>query len=74
VSIQQEVESLANGFKGTEPRHVAAELAAHPLRGLVLSHHRGQEVDYLGYFRKNHLKQYPLTQLPTRNASVDFDG
>jgi RNA ligase len=74
VSIQQEVESIASGFKGAEPRLIAAELATHPLRGLVLSHHRGQEVDYLTYFRKNHLKQYPLTPLPTRNASVDFDG
>lgn len=74
VSIQQEVEGLAISLKGEESRVVAQKLADHPLRGLVLNVHQGKNVDYLTHFKKHHLKTYPLTQLPTRDAEVDFHG
>lgn len=74
LSIQEEVETLASRYAGAHPKVVAHELATHPLRGLVLQLHRDLPVDYLTHFRKHHVKQYPLTQLPTRNINVDFDG
>lgn len=74
VSIQQEVEEVAGSLKGETSRVVAQKLADHPLRGLVLSVHQGKPVDYLTHFKKYHLKGYPLTQIPTREAEVDFHG
>lgn len=72
--IRHEVDELVAQYHGKTPKEMALACKSHPLFGLAIQQHRGNEPDYLEYFRKSRLKEYSLRQLPMRPVEVDFSG
>ena len=58
---------------GYTPKEMALEFKDDELFGQIMRVFRGQEINWLEWFRKNHIKSFPLDVIPTAVVNEDIE-